>query len=91
MALVLGEEKKAKPKPIKTKRAMINDKVEFSSRKMKKNSPIVVNAIPIDATIRGSILSESLPAKGEKIACTNGCASNINPAPCGLSPLICCK
>ena len=72
MALVLGEEKRAKPKPKRIKRAIIDESGEFSLRKMNKNSPNVVSAIPIEATVRGSVLSESLPAKGEKIAWTIG-------------------
>jgi len=37
-------------------------------KKASMASPVVVNAIPVEATDRGSILSESLPATGERIA-----------------------
>jgi hypothetical protein len=41
-------------------------------REMSMKSPIVVRAIPADATILGSTLSESWPAIGEIIAWTTG-------------------
>ena len=51
-----------------------------SFRKMKMISPTVVNAIPAEAISLGSILSESLPASGERIACMAGMATRIKPA-----------
>jgi len=45
---------------------MITGNVVLWLRKVKRKSPMAVNAMPIEATILGSILSESLPAKGEK-------------------------
>jgi hypothetical protein len=80
MAFVLGEEKRANPIPSRISLAMIESSVEFSLRRIKKNSPKVVTVIPKEATIRGSILSESLPAKGEHTTITMGCAIKINPA-----------
>ena len=54
-------------------------------------SPAVVNAIPAEAISLGSILSESLPASGEKIACVAGIATRIKPALSGLNPFRYCK
>ncbi len=55
-------------------------------RKMKMTSPTVVNTIPAEAISLGSILSESLPASGEKKACIAGMATRIKPALPGLKP-----
>ena len=68
MALVLGNEKRAAPEPITIKQAMIYLKGVSWFKKASMASPVVVNAIPVEATDRGSILSESLPATGERIA-----------------------
>ena len=91
MALVFGEEKKAKPKPSRIKLATMNSRDVFLFRNVKRNNPMAVTDIPNEASILGSILSESLPAKGEKTACTMGWEIRINPALCGLSPFIYCK
>ena len=91
MALVFGDEKRANPKPIRIKLDIINVKVESLSNNEKRISPTVVKAIPIDATIRGSTLSESLPARGEKTAITIGWDIKISPALWGLSALMCCR
>ena len=80
MALVLGEEKRAKPKPSTIKRNMMDSWLEFSWRKTSRKSPMVVSVMPTDDTIRGSILSESLPANGETIAMTTGAAIKMSPA-----------
>ena len=48
---------------------------------------MVVIAIPIDAIIRVSILSDILPAKGDKIATERGCTTSIIPAASGLNNL----
>ena len=57
----------------------------------KRMSPRVVSAMPSEAITRGSILSESLPARGENTAITIGWAIKTTPAPWGLSPLIYCR
>ena len=72
MALVLGEEKRAKPKPSKMRQPMMYPSDVLCSKKVSRNNPMVVNIIPKVATIRGSITSESLPAEGEKMAMTRG-------------------
>lgn len=51
---------------------MINPTVVFSCKNVSRKSPRAVNAIPVVGTIRGSILSENLPAKGEQTAITTG-------------------
>ena len=43
-----------------------------ASRKMKKQSESPRSAMPAEATMRDSIRSESLPAKGEKTAIMTG-------------------
>ena len=72
IALVFGDEKSAKPKPSTMRQPIKYPRDVFCFRKIKKNSPIVVTVIPKVATIRGSIRSESLPAKGEKSAIITG-------------------
>jgi hypothetical protein len=90
-AFVLGEEKKAKPKPRMRRLNIMNPIAVFWAKKASKISPIVVKAIPEEARICGVILSESLPARGEKIAWTAGIDSNTMPAVCGLKPFVYCK
>ena len=90
-ALVLGAEKKAKPKPIRIKLPIISTKGVSLFRKVKMMSPTVVNAIPADEITLGSILSESLPVNGEKIACMAGMASRIKPALPGVKSFKYCK
>ena len=48
-------------------------------RKIKKNSPRAVIPIPKEATRRGSIRSERVPAIGEKTDIMIGWANNIKP------------
>ena len=67
-ALVFGEEKKAKPKPRITRLPRMNQIAVSESIKVSKTSPMVVRTIPSEASICGAILSESLPASGEKTA-----------------------
>ena len=80
MALVLGDEKRAKPKPTTIKPMITNPKLVFWPRKVNRKSPITANDIPTEATTLGSILSESLPARGEKRAITAGWDTKIVPA-----------
>ena len=67
-ALVLGELKKAKPKPINPRSVIMVFKLAPSVKKERVMSPKVVKAIPKEATIRGSTLSDNHPARGEKEA-----------------------
>ena len=90
-AFVLGEEKKAKPKPRMIRLTKMNPIAVFWPKKVSKISPIVVRAIPMEARICGAILSESLPARGEKIAWTAGIDNKTMPAVCGLKPFVYCK
>ena len=68
MALVLGEEKSANPNPRTIRPAMRSVRLVVGVRKVNVNIPMVEIAIPSDASIWGSNLSENLPAIGEKIA-----------------------
>ena len=70
---------------------MINPKLVFSLREIRRESPTAISPMPTEASIRGSIRSESLPATGEKLACTAGMATKIKPALWGLNPFIYCK
>ena len=47
--------------------------------------------MPADATQRASTRSESLPARGEKAACTTTPATSTKPAICASKPRINCK
>ena len=80
IAFVFGEEKKAKPKPRTMRLTKMNPIAVFWPTKVSKISPMVVMAIPAEARICGAILSESLPASGEKIACTAGMDTRTRPA-----------
>lgn len=88
IALVLGDEKRANPTPRISRQIIMNvnpvDPFSVESR----NSPVVVSAIPKEATIRGSIRSEMIPANGESMAMTIGWAIRIIPVAAGLKPLV---
>ena len=65
--LIVGDEKRAKPNPRMIKLIIMNSLLCLRLRKAKHRKSVTpVKVIPIEATIRGSILSESLPAIGEK-------------------------
>ena len=83
-AFVFGEENNANPNPRNIKLIVIESTLVCVVRKININSPIVVITIPAEATIRGSVLSDSFPEIGENIAIIIGCETNINPVVCGL-------
>ncbi len=60
-------------------------------RKTSITSPAVVAAMPAEATRRGSTRSERLPAIGEQMTMTTGCATRIRPACSGEKPLMYCR
>ncbi len=91
MALTLGEEKRAKPKPRTIRLQTIKVREVCISRNISGISPTTTIAIPVEARILGSILSESLPARGEKTAITIGWETRIKPAVWGFSPLTYCR
>ena len=65
IAFELGEENKAKPTP-KIIRIRITAIIDVPlDKKAKASSPNKMTAIPAEAKMRGSTLSDSLPAKGE--------------------------
>jgi hypothetical protein len=72
IALVLGDENKANPRPMKIRLIIIDINGVAGTRKVNRTSPTAQRPMPVDATILGSILSDNLPAKGEKTACTTG-------------------
>src|ERR1039458_2048139 len=90
-ALVLGEEKRAKPTPSTTRVAMISAIGVAADRKLKKRRQQKIRAIPAEATILGSILSDNFQVKGERAACMMGCNIKTSPAVSGVRPLISCK
>ena len=79
-ALVLGDEKRAKPKPRRVNVRIILYKPVSSVMKVKRKSPMTVKDIPAEATILGSMRSETLPAKGEKTVMTTGWETRMRPA-----------
>jgi len=87
-ALVLGEANKASPTPRMNKFRMmvLIEVVEFS--RANSNRDTADRAIPIEDTIRGSILSESQPENGDSRAMVAGCTNKIMPVSLGLSFLI---
>jgi hypothetical protein len=80
MALVFGDEKRPYPRPSTIRLATITKSGVAGVRKIKKESPRAVRAIPVVATTRGSMRSESLPATGEKMVWTTGWATRMRPA-----------
>ena len=91
IAFIFGDENRAKPKPRKARTKTIITFDVFGPRNTKNISPITVINMPADAIRRGSILSESRPARGEKTAITMGWAIRIDPAYWGGMPLIYCR
>ena len=79
-ALVFGEEKRANPKPRQMRLETMKNKDDDRPRSMNIKRPALVIPIPAEATTRGSTLSESLPARGEKTAMTIGWAIRMSPA-----------
>ena len=82
-AFVAGDEKRANPVPTRINPKIIKLKEVFSFKKVNEKSPMVVIAIPIEAIIRVSILSDILPANGDRIATKRGCTTSIIPAALG--------
>lgn len=72
IALIFGEEKRAKPKPRTSKTMTISQTGVAGESAAKTASPAAVIAIPIEASTLGSFLSESFPAQGENSAITTG-------------------
>jgi hypothetical protein len=85
--LVAGDENKANPVPTRIRPNIIMLKDVLSFKEMNNRSPRVVMAIPMEVIIRVSILSDILPAKGDKIATERGCRINIIPAALGVNTL----
>ena len=87
MALVFGDEKKAKPRPRRARTATMKPNPVSPSRpRARRRSPPATRAIPAEATTWASIRSESLPAQGDRTAWTAGWAARTNPAARGDSP-----
>ena len=57
-------------------------------RKEKRRRPAAERAMPAEAMSRGSVRSESRPAKGEARAMTMGWATRTSPAFWGGRPLM---
>jgi len=91
MALILGDEKRAKPKPSSTRQNLIQARGVASPSQTRRKRPVAQMAIPPEATTRGSILSDNHPARGEKTAWTTGCQIRTRPACCGVSSLMYCR
>ena len=67
---------------------MIAASGESAPRNAVRKSPAALIAMPAEATMRGSTLSESRPARGENSAIITGWASMTSPAVRGTSPLM---
>ena len=80
IALLLGEEKKANPSPMRAISAIITGKFVCRVTNANISNPSVVRAMPMDETILGSTLSERRPANGENSAMISGCDSITQPA-----------
>jgi len=91
MVFMLGEENRAKPKPIKTRSKIITYNGVDWFVNVKNTNPAVQIDIPVVAKYLGCTLSDNLPKTGENIAINRGWANKMKPAFCGESPFICCK
>jgi len=67
-AFVFGEEKSAKLIPKRIKLAKMYFTVVPSLMNVRRIRPTTVTAMPVEATRPGSNWSESLPAKGDRVA-----------------------
>ena len=72
MAFVLGEENKPKPIPTMARISKRKVGVECSVRKLSKINPPTIIAMPAEARILGSYLSESLPEMEATMAIARG-------------------
>ena len=79
IALVFGEENRANPSPQSTRIATIHDSGEPASRNAVRKSPAALIAMPVEATIRGSTLSERRPARGENSGHHDGLGQHHEP------------
>ena len=71
-AFVFGEEYRADPKPGSIRPVMMNPGWVSRAMNVNRQKPAAENPVPMEATTLGYILSESLPARGEKTAITTG-------------------
>lgn len=83
---MFGDEKRAKPNPRIIRYIVIKSIEVVLFMNDKTSNPKLVNPIPIEAIIPGCILSESLPARGERIVIVTGWAMSMSPALCGENP-----
>ena len=91
MALLFAGEKKPKPMPMMTQAAAMRGSGVLASKNEQQKMPAVVSAMPKLATRRGSCLSESAPAMGERIAIIKGCRSRTTPAVEASRPRTSCR
>ena len=88
---VFGDEKKDIPIPSIANPEIIYGKDVVGPMKQNSRSPAAVMIMPAEATILGSIRSESRPARGEKAAIRSGWVIMMSPAYLGENPLTYCK
>ncbi len=89
--MVLGEEKRAKPSPRSERLSTTCTRGVISPRRARERSPAEVRAIPAEATSCGSVLSDHLPARGEKRVWKRGCTISTAPASLGERERGCCR
>ncbi len=80
IAFMIGDENKAEPKPRILRLAKMKARALLLINRIKSINPTAVRPIPKEAITRGSILSESRPANGEKIAIITGVEMRTKPA-----------
>jgi hypothetical protein len=68
ITLVFGDENSPKPIPGTMRIHIMYHIGVVSEMNVRKKRPIAVSAIPVDAMRRGSMRSDSLPARGDTIA-----------------------
>lgn len=64
-AFMFGEAKRARPKPRSAKLPIMSSKLPVGITRARRSKAVEVMAIPVEAMILGSLLSESFPARGE--------------------------
>ena len=91
MAFALGDENKLNPNPVIIN-AVIKVEIALSIfNDPNRNNPHAVIAIPTDAIILGSSLSDKRPTKGEKIAIVKGWTIIMLPVIVADRPFKYCK
>ena len=90
-AFKFGDSNRAWPNPFMIKHTIMNTMVVLSVKNVSSKKPKNITDTPIEVSVRGSILSESLPTNGAQIVMTADWDTKIKPAIWGEYPLVYCR